>query len=102
MNKFLKNLLLQNRRSDFEIISQKCSLSGISQKLLAIFLSVIKQGSTECGLLSLCFLGDPFQKLFVKFLSVHKHGSGELGLLAVYGHEQILKKSSSLKSQVRF
>ena len=45
MKKFLKNLLLRNRRSDFEIISQECSL------------------------------GDPFQKLFVKFLSVHKDGS---------------------------
>ena len=37
MKKFLKNLLLQNRLSDFEIISQECSL------------------------------GDPFQKLFTKF-----------------------------------
>ena len=71
MKKFLKNLLLQNRRSDFEIISQECSL------------------------------GDPFQKLFAKILSVHKYGSGEWGLLALYGHEEILKKSSP-KPQVRF
>ena len=41
MKKFLKNLLLRNRWSDFEIISQECSL------------------------------GDPFQKLFAKFLSIH-------------------------------
>ena len=52
MKKFLKNLL-RNCRSDFEIISQECSL------------------------------GHPFQKLFVKFWSIHKHGSGEWGLLAL-------------------
>ena len=63
MKKFLKNLL-RNRWSDFEIISQECSLC------------------------------DPFQKSFAKFLSVHKHGSGEWGLLALSGHEEILKKSS--------
>ena len=73
MKKFLKNLLLRNCWSDFEIISQECSL------------------------------GDPFQKLFAKFWSVHKHGSGEWGLLALYGHEEeILKKSSCLKQLVRF
>ena len=71
MKKFLKNLLLLNRWSDFEIISQECSL------------------------------GDPFQRLFAKFLSVNKHGSGEWGLFALYGHKEILKKSSS-KLQVRF
>ena len=53
MKKILKNLLLQNCRSDFEIISQECSY------------------------------GDPFQKLFMKFWSIHKHGSGEWGLLAL-------------------
>ena len=53
---FFKQLfknILWNRWSDFEIISQECSL------------------------------GDPFQKLFAKFWSVHKHGSGEWGLLAL-------------------
>ena len=49
MKKFLKNLLLRIRWSDFEIISQECSL------------------------------GDPFQKLFAKFRSVRKHGSGGWG-----------------------
>ena len=53
MKKLIKNLLLRNRWSDFEIISQECSL------------------------------GDPFQILFVKFLSVYKHGSGEWGLFAL-------------------
>ena len=69
--KFLKNLLW-NRWSDFEIISQECSL------------------------------GDPFQKLFGKFWSIHKHGSGEWGLLAIYEHEEILKKSSSPKPRSDF
>ena len=44
LKEFCKNLLLWNRWSDFEIISQDC------------------------------FLCDPFQKLFVKFWSVEKHG----------------------------
>ena len=72
MKKFFKNFLLRNRWSDFEIISQECSL------------------------------GDPFQKLFANFLFVHKHGSGEWGLLALYGHEEILQKLSFLKPLVRF
>ena len=72
MKKFFKNFLLRNRLSDFEIISQECSV------------------------------GDPLQILFAKFLSVHKHGSGELGLFALYRHEEILEKSSSQKQLVRF
>ena len=64
MKKLLKNPLLRNCRSDFEIISQECSF------------------------------GDPFQKLFGKFRSVHKHGSGEWGLLALHGHEKSLEISS--------
>ena len=64
MKKFIKNLLFRNRWSEFEIISQECSLA------------------------------DPFQKLFAKFWSVYKHGSGEWGLFALYRHEEIFKKSS--------
>ena len=72
IKKFLKNLLFRNCWSDFEIISQECSL------------------------------GDPFQKLFAKFWSVYKYGSGEWGLFALYRHEEILKKSSFPKLLVRF
>ena len=72
MKKFLKNLLLRNHWSDFEIISQECTLC------------------------------DHFQKLFAKFLSVHKYGSGEWGLFALYRYEEILKKSSASKQLVRF
>ena len=65
IKKFLKNLLLRNCLSDFEIISRECSLD------------------------------DPFQKKFANFLSIHKHDSGKWGLLALEGHEEILKKFSS-------
>ena len=59
MKKFLKNFFLKNRLSDFEIISQECSL------------------------------GDPFQNLFAKFWSVYKYCSDECGLFALYRHEEI-------------
>ena len=72
MKIFLKNLLLRNCWSNFEIISHECSLA------------------------------DPFQKLFARFLSVYEYGSGEWGLFALYRHEEILKKLSSPKSLVRF
>ena len=92
MKKFFKNLL-RNRWSDFEIISQECSLGDPFQKLFAKFSSAQKHGSEELGLLALyrdmkkflknlrlrncwsdfeiisqeCSFGDPFQKLFAKF-----------------------------------
>ena len=37
MKKLIKNLLLQNRWSDFEIISQECALGDPFQKLFAKF-----------------------------------------------------------------
>ena len=72
MKKFLKNFFLQNRLSDFEIISQECSWC------------------------------DSFKKLMAKLWSVHKYGSGECGLFALYRHEEIHKKSCSQKPLVRF
>ena len=72
MKKFVKDILLQNRWSDFEIISQKCSLIDVSKKLLA------------------------------KFWSDVKHGSNEWGRLSLYGYEQVPKKSFSQKPLVRF
>ena len=115
MKKFLKNLLLRNRWSHFEIISQECSLGDPFQKLFAKFWSTQKHCSDEWGLHALyrdmkkflknlllqnllsdfeiisqeCSFGDPFQKLFAKFWSVHKHGSGEWGLFALYRHAEI-------------
>ena len=37
MKKFLENSFLQNRMSDFEVISQECSLGDPFQKLFAKF-----------------------------------------------------------------
>ena len=127
MKKFLKNFLLRNCWSDFEIISQECSLGDPFQKLIAKFWSVYKYSSGEWRLFALygmkkflknfflqnrisdfeiisqeCSLGDPFQKLMAKLWSVYKYGSGEWGLFALYRHEEILKKSCSQKPLVRF
>ena len=124
---FFKNLLLWNRWSDFEIISQKCSLCDPFQNLFAKFWSIHKHSSCEWGLLALyghkevlkknllrncwsdfeiisqeCSLGDPFQILFAKFWSVPKHGSCEWGLFELYRHKEILKRSCSQKPLVRF
>ena len=90
MKKFLKNLL-RNHWSDFEIISQECSLGDPFQKLFAKVLSVHKYALVNGGslhhmdmkkflqnllrnrysdfeiILQECSLCDPFQKLFSKF-----------------------------------
>ena len=126
MKKFLKNLLLRNCWSDFEIIWQECSFGDPLQKLFAKFWSAEKHGSGKRGFLHYrdmkkflknllwncwsdfeiisqeCSLGDPFQKLIAKLWSVYKYDSGEWGLLALYRHEEILKKSCSQKPLVRF
>ena len=128
MKKFLKNLLLRNCGSYFEMISKEYSLSDPFQNLFAKFWSVFKYGSGEWGLFALygheeilkkncflqnrlsdfeiisqeCSLGDPFQKLSAKFWSVYKYGLRKWGLFALYRHEEILKKSCSQKPLVRF
>ena len=61
LKQFFKNLLLWNRWSDFEIISQECSL------------------------------GDPFQKLVAKLWSVYKYGSSEWGFLLYTNMKKFLK-----------
>ena len=127
MKKFLKNLLLRNCWSDFEIISQECSLGDPFQKVFANFdpsinMALVNEAFShymdmkkflknlplrncwsDFEIISQeCSLGDPFQKLFAKFCSAPKHSSGEWGLLALYEHEEILKKCFSPKLQVRF
>ena len=67
MKKFLKNFFLQNRLSDFEIISQECSL------------------------------GDPFQKLFAKFWSVYKYGPGEWGFLHYTDMKKFMSDYTDMK-----
>ena len=92
MKKYLKNLLRRNRWSDFEIISQECSLGDPFQKLFVKFDPSINMGLVNGGLLhdtdmkkflknllrrnrwldfeiisQECSLGDPFLKVFTKF-----------------------------------
>ena len=85
MKKFLKNLVLRNRWSDFEIISQDYSLSDPFQNLnMALvnggFLHYMdmkkflknfflqKPALSNFEIISQeCSLGDPSQKLFAKF-----------------------------------
>ena len=127
IKKFIKNLLLRNRWSDFEIISQECSLCDPFKNCSHDFAPSINMALVNGGFLHYtdmkkfiknlllrnrwsdfeiisqeCSLGDPFQILFVKFCSVPKHGSGDWGLFALYRLEEILKKSSSQKLLVRF
>ena len=95
MKKYLKNLLRRNRWSDFEIISQECSLGDPFQKLFVKFDPSINMGLVNGGLLhdtdmkkflknllrrnrwldfeiisQECSLGDPFLKVFTKFWSI--------------------------------
>ena len=127
MKKFLKNLLLQNCWSDFEIISQECSLVDLFQKYsrnfdLSVNMALVNGGFSHYRdikkflkklLLRNCWsdfeiisqeysLSDPFQKVSAKFLSVYKYGSGEWGLFALYGHEEILKKPFFFKTAFGF
>ena len=92
IKKFLKNLLLRNCWSDFEISSQEYSLSDPFQKLLQNFDLSLNMALVNGGFLHYmdmkkflknfffqnrwsdfeiisqeCSLGDPFQKLFAKF-----------------------------------
>ena len=39
-----------------------------------------------------CSLSDLSQNLLAKFRSINEHGSGEWWLLSLYEHEQILRK----------
>ena len=71
MKKFLKNLL-RNRWSDFQIISQECTL------------------------------GDPFQKLFAKFDPSINMALVNGGFLHYRDMEKFIKRSSSPKPLVRF
>ena len=107
MKKFLKNLLLGNLWSYFEIISQECSLGDLFKNCLRNFDLSINMALVNGGFLHYmdmkkflkslllrnlwsyfeiisqeCSLGDPFQKVVAKFRSLHKHGSGEWGRLA--------------------
>ena len=76
MKKFLKNLLLLNPWSEFEIISQEVPWITLFKKCSQNF--------------------DPS-----KNIAATGGGGGGGGLFALYGHEEILKKSFSPKPQYR-
>ena len=92
IKKFLKNLLLRNRWSDFEIISQECTLRDPFQKLFAKFDPTIHKALVNGGflhymdmkkfiknllllnrwsdfeiILQECSFGGPLQIVFAKF-----------------------------------
>ena len=125
MKKFLKNLL-QNRWSDFEIISQECSLGDLFQKLLANFDLSINMALVNGGFLCYmdmkkflknlllqnrwsdfeiisqeCSLGDLFQKLFANFDPSINMALVNRGFLHYMDMKKFLKKSSSPKPLVR-
>ena len=122
LEKFFKILLLWNRLSDFEIISQDCYLGDPFQKHHEILIHrkiwlpwgggdflhyvdmkkflkknlLLRNRWSEFGIISQdCSLcdPDPFKK--------YRGGGGGERLFALYGHEEILKKSFSLKPLVR-
>ena len=126
MKKFLKNLLLQNRWSDFEIISQECSLGDLFQKLFANFDLSINMALVNGGFLHYmdmkkflknlllqnrwsdfeiisqeCSLGDLFQKLFANFDPSINMALVNRGFLHYMDIKKFLKKSSSPKPLVR-
>ena len=119
MKKFLQNLLLRNRWSEFKIISKDCSLCDPFKKLFAKFWSVEKHcrswgGFLHCGHSKKCFkilllwnhMSDfeiihrnvpwvtLFKKMFAKFWSVNKQGISEWELHALYKHIEIFVNSS--------
>ena len=100
LTKNLKNLLVRNRWTDFNIILQKCSFGDPLPRLFKPFGFVKKHGHQGAGLifpiyiyienfknllvrnhwtdfniiLQKCFFGDPLPRLFKPFEFVKKHG----------------------------
>ena len=70
LKKFLKNLLLRNCWSDFEIISQECSLCDPFQKCLQNFYPSINMALVNGG-----FLHYTDMKKFIKSLLLQNHRS---------------------------
>ena len=64
MRKFLKNLLLRNCWSDFEIISQECSLSDPLQKCSQNFDLYINMALVDGGFLHYMDMKKFLKKLF--------------------------------------
>ena len=104
--KNLKNLLVRNHWTDFNIILQKCSFGDPLPRLFKPFGFVKKHGRQGAGLISLwiyienfknllvrnhwtyfniilqkCSFGDPLPRLFKPFGFVKKHGRQGAGLI---------------------
>ena len=113
MKKFVKNLLLRNRCSEYGIISQDCSLGDPFQELLMKFWSVENGhcggggGGGGGGGLFLCVDLRNFLKILLLWNRLSDFEIISLdcslgepfqkvltmgGLFALYGHEEILKK----------
>ena len=113
--KNLKNLLVRNHWTDFNIILQKCSFGDPLPRLFKPFGFVKKHGHQGAGLFSLyiyienfknllvrnhwtdfniilqkCSFGDPLQRLFKPFGFVKKHGRQGVGLIfPVYQYRKL-------------
>ena len=106
LTKNLKNLLVRNHWTDFNIILQKCSFGDPLPRLFKPFGFVKKHGRQGAGLFSLyiyienfknllvrnhwtdfniilqkCSFGDPLPRLFKPFGFVKKHGRQGAGLI---------------------
>ena len=107
LTKNLKNLLVRNHWTDFNIILQKCSFGDPLPRLFKPFGFVKKHGRQRAGLffpryiyienfknllvrnhwtnfniiLQKCFFGDPLPRLFKPFGFVKKHGRQGAGLI---------------------
>ena len=106
LTKNLKNLLVRNHWTDFNIILQKCSFGDPLPRLFKPFGFVKKHGRQGRGLFSLyiyienfknllvrnhwtdfniilqkCSFGDPLPRLFKTFGFVKKHGRQRAGLI---------------------
>ena len=106
LSKNLKNLLVRNHRTDFNIILQKCSFGDPLPRLFKPYGFVKKHGRQGAGLFSLyiyienfknllvrnhwtdfniilqkCSFGDPLPRLFKPFGFVKKHGRQGAGLI---------------------
>ena len=118
----LKNLLVRNHQTDFNINLQKCSFGDPLPRLFKPFGFVKKSGRQGRGLFSLyiyienlknllvrnhwtdfhiilqkCSFGDPLPRLFKPFGFVKKHGRQGVGLVFPIYLYRKLKKSSCQK-----
>ena len=79
MKKFLKNFFLQNRLSDFEIISQECSLGDPFKKFSQNFdLALVNGGFLHYTIMKKFFKKSCSQKPLVRFRVQRIHSSARI------------------------